>query len=255
MRRLLTSLFAFFGLTLAANAQCATGYTQLSNVFACQLNSTAITAANLTSGVDNNTTDSSIATASVSPGANKLDIVSVESRNSSATPNVPTVTGASGTWTQIATRLDATNSRRVTLFRDLSASPGSGALTISFASQVQDQGIAWSVDEFSRTDTTGTHGSGAIVQSVGGTTSGTNTGFTVTLSALGSANNAAMGFVRNNMGGTISPGSGFTQLSQTSLTNGTQNEAEWAINKTAVNWTWGSQTVISVGIAIEIKSQ
>jgi len=37
MNRLLISFIAFLGLTIAANAQCATGYTQLSNVFACQL--------------------------------------------------------------------------------------------------------------------------------------------------------------------------------------------------------------------------
>jgi Putative Ig domain len=39
MTRLFTSLVAFFVLTIAANAQCASGYTQLNNVFVCQLNS------------------------------------------------------------------------------------------------------------------------------------------------------------------------------------------------------------------------
>ena len=103
MKKLLTSLIAFFSLTLAANAQCASGYTQLSNVFACQLNS-AITATNLTSAASN-TAASSYTTASISPGANKLDIVSVASGVSSGGTNVPTVTGAGGTWVQIATQL------------------------------------------------------------------------------------------------------------------------------------------------------
>ena len=211
----------------------------------------AITAANLTNAVDASSV-STYTTASISPGASKLDIVSVESFFA-GTSTVPTVTGASGTWTQIATVTDSSGNRRVTLFRDLSASPGSGALTIDFAGQVQTT-IAWSIDEFSGTDTTGTHGSGALVQSVThATTSGATTGFTITLAALGSANNAAYGALRNNAGGAVTVGTGFTSLSNQTA-GSLVMAAEWAINKTAVAWTWASQTVISVGVAIEIKA-
>ena len=40
MRSLLVAFVALIGLTIGANAQCASGYTQLSNVFACQPTST-----------------------------------------------------------------------------------------------------------------------------------------------------------------------------------------------------------------------
>jgi len=41
MRHILLALGLTLGVISSANAQCATGYTQLSNVFACQLNSVA----------------------------------------------------------------------------------------------------------------------------------------------------------------------------------------------------------------------
>jgi hypothetical protein len=123
-------------------------------------------------------------------------------------------------------------------------------LTIGFAAQSQDRNVQWSVDEFTSTNTSGTHGSGAIVQSVGaGTASGATTSFAITLAALGSSNNVAMGFIR-----LITRGSGFTELSNKGDTNGTQTEAEWKVNTTNVNWTWASETVVSAGIAIEIKA-
>lgn len=204
---------------------------------------------NLTAG--GQTAGTSATTASISPAANALVIVSVANSVSSGTANLPTVTGASGTWTQIATKLDATNVRRVTLFRDLSASPGSGTLAISVAGQTQTF-VEWSVDQITNVDTTGTHGSGAVVQSASNTSSGTSTGITVTLAALGSSNNVAFGYIRMN---TIAPvaGSGFVELNAVAISTGGA-EAEWATNKTAVAWTWASTAgSVPVAMAIEIK--
>jgi len=211
----------------------------------------AITAVNLTSG-GSDTGATSYTTASISPGANKLDIVSVTS-NGPATVATPTVSGASGTWTQISTVVDSTNVRRTTLFRDLSASPGSGILTLSFGAQTQVK-ANWSVDEFDGVDTSGTHGSGAIVQAVSTAfASAARTGVTVTLAAFGSSNNAAFGCVRNGLTGAITVGSGFTSLS--SVTTATiAATAEWELNNTAVSWTWATQTTVSVAATIEIKA-
>jgi Putative Ig domain len=336
MKRLFISLITLLGLTLSANAQCASGYTQLSNVFACQANSgtpvitspatasgtvgtafsyqitatnsptsfgasglpsplsvntstglisgtptatstntvglsatngsgtgnqnlaltigssgSGIAATHLTSG-DNSTGGTSATTASISPTANSLVIVSVSGGLNAGT--IPTVTGAGGTWTLIKYTDDNGGfggNHGVALFRDLSASPGSGALTISFGG-VSENHIDWSVDQFSSVNTSGTHGSGAIVQSVAGNSSATETGQTITLAALGSPNNAAMGFLRKTGANIIVAGTGFTELSNNvnHLT-----EAEWAINKTAVAWTWASESIITTQIAIEIKSQ
>jgi len=255
-------LLSFWILFIAANvwlhsdkpayAECAAGYTQQTSppIVACRQNTgnVPITARNLTNG-SSATGGTSVTTASISPGANNLDIVSVQSYFTGAN-NIPTVTGAGGTWTIIATQADATSNRRVTLFRDLSASPGSGPLTISFGQAANPE--AWSVDEFSNTDTTGTHGSGAIVQSVGVTANSTSSGASIPLAALFSAHDATMGYIRINQTSTVSAGAGFTQLSN--IVNASDSEAEWAIDLTPVTWTWSSQSVVDVGLAIEIKS-
>lgn len=207
-----------------------------------------IVASNLTA-VAQNSAGTSYTTSSISPAAGALVIVSVASNVASSA--VPTVTGASGTWVQIDTRVDGTNARRVTMFRDLSFSPGSGALTIDFAG-VNQSNCAWSIDQFTGTDTSGTHGSGAIVQSVGNSTaSGTTTAFNVTLAALKNSKNMAYGMVRQNTAAAITKGANLTAL----FNSGTALEvcSEYALNQTVVDWSWASQTCVSVGLAVEIK--
>jgi hypothetical protein len=325
--------------TVGARAQCASGYTQLSNVFACQQNTTGapvitspstasgsvgtgfhyqitatnsptsfgatnlpsalgvdsstgvitgmpaaagtttvglsatnstgtgnqnlaltisasgLRATNLTAG-DNSTGGTSATTASISPAANALVIVSVSGGLNAGV--IPTVTGAGGTWTLIKYEDDNGGSggnHAVALFRDLSSSPGSGPLTISFGSTSENH-ITWSVDQFSGVNTTGTHGSGAIVQSVAGFDGGsTNTGKTVTLATLGSANNAAYGFVRKTGNNVVVAGTGFTELANNHVSGSSETEAEYAVNKTAVPWTWASESTLTAQIAVEVNSQ
>jgi hypothetical protein len=195
----------------------------------------------------------SFVTGSISPKANLLEILAVES-NATATANVPTVTGASMTWTQVMTYIDVTspNTRRITVFRALSPNPGSGALTIDFAGQTNNNCI-WSVNECSGIDLSGSNGSGAIVQTASNENSGTQTGITVTLATLSNSLNAAFGFIRKNTATALTKGSNFTELSNDTFGT-TTCEAEWAVNQTAVNWTWGSESAVSIAIAIEIKA-
>ena len=212
----------------------------------------AITATNLTSGTSS-AIGNTVTTASISPGANKLDIVTVQGYFAGGN-NVPTVSGAGGTWTQIATAVTPDNTRRTTLFRDLSPTPGSGPLTISFGQGQNPE--SWSVDEFSGTDTSGTHGSGAIVQSVpfaqGSTTT---TGATISLAALFSPHDATFGSMRINQNQRITAGSGFTELANVvNAAGGSGLENEWAINKAPLTWTWPSQSTQLTGVALEIKS-
>jgi len=209
-----------------------------------------IAASNLTNAGALNSSATSYVTASISPAANALVIISISSQ-AAATANTPTVTGASGTWVLIGTRIDASNTRRVTMLRDQSASPGSGALTIDFAGQTQTNCV-WSVDSFTGTIVdTANHGAAAIVQNVGNsTTSGATTSFLITLAAFKSSANMAYGQVRNNTAGAITVGSGFTELSQCT---GIRVDTEYKLNDNTVDWSWSSQTVISVGLAIEIK--
>lgn len=194
-------------------------------------------------------TASSFVTASISPGANQLIILFVHShRNGGGNPNIPTVTGAGMTWTQVATKLGTVDtSHRVTMFRALSPSPGSGALTIDFAAQNQDETI-WSISEFAGVDTSGTNGANAVVQS--GTLDGTGTSLTITLSAFSNTNNATHGVVTAQ--DTVTKGANFVELAN--YNNFDIIESEWASsNQTAVNWTFGNSTN-AFAIAIEIKA-
>lgn len=177
-----------------------------------------VTAVNLTSGSTGSST-SSVTTASVSPTANKLQLLAVHSRNfTGSAPPAPTVTGCGLTWVQVATLqhdTGPTSLKRVTLFRAMGASPSTGTLTIDFAGDSQTD-VCWSLDEFTGTDTSGTNGSGAIVQTVTAKDeTGSATSITATLAAFGSVNNATYGafaHVAPTNGVTASAGSGFTAL-------------------------------------------
>lgn len=212
----------------------------------------AITATNLDSNKNNGA--SSITTASISPTANKLILVSVYNQNNTtSTAPTPTVSGASMTWTQVTTKADDNagtggHYARVTVFRALSASPGSGTLTIDCTS-TQD-GIHYSIDEFTNTKTSGTNGADAIAQSTsnGGTT---GTSLTVTLSAFSDSNNATYGAFGINASTASTVGSGFTSLSTNGVGTG-RSHTEWKnTNDTSVDVTWADSTS-SAGIAIEL---
>lgn len=204
-----------------------------------------ISAANLTFGFLASGT--SATTASISPSAGALDIVSVT--GGSGNSQVPTVTGAGGTWVRIAGQFDGGGVRGVFLFRDLSPAPGSGALLIDFGG-ISQNFIGWSINEFTGIDPTGVHGSGAIVQFGGSTVGGTNSGGSVSLAAFASPNNAAFGYSRNNGLNTQIPTAGLFKLSDDA--NG--ENAAWGIGQPSVGWTWASQTNVNVILAIEINA-
>src|SRR3990167_3125861 len=210
----------------------------------------AVTATHLeTSGTTTDAT--SYDTGSVSLSANKLVLLCVASADA-APPETPTVTGASRTWTQVATYTPS-GSRRVTMFRSLSASANSGALTIDFNSVTQSY-CGWSIAEFGNVDIGGINGADAIVQAVSSsdtdafTSGGT---FTITLAAFGSTANATFGFVRASEVKAINNGTGFTELGDSAIgADGGQIESQWRNdNDTTVTWTQdpvGTSTTIGI---------
>lgn len=218
----------------------------------------AISISNL--GTDVQTSVSSIATSSVSPSSNALLLCGVVSRMGSSTdPNTPTVSGNGLTWVQIATVLydsDSSSRRRMTLFRAMGSSPSSGAVTASFGGQTQTDAIII-VDQATGVDTSGTNGSGAIVQSNTGIDNSRATDtLVVSLSAFSDASNATYGFFANggNAYGPWTPGSGFTQLTDEysgySLTGTTEYKLS---NDTTVDAV-GYVTDMEIGgIALELK--
>ncbi len=215
----------------------------------------AITCTSLTHG-SNVTGVSSATTASISPTTNQLVIITINSRNATVDPNQATVTGCGLTWVQIVSNnYDNTGSqKRETMLRAL-GTPSSGTLTIDFASQVQSD-IHWTVDTFTGMDTSGTNGSGAIVQNaVNQDRTGAGTSLTATLSAFGSTNNATYGVgVIGNTGETITQGTGFTKIdTETGGTNLTTFSQFRNDNSTSVGYSVSVAGELGV-IGVEIKA-
>lgn len=211
----------------------------------------SVTATHLTSS-GNDTDASSYTTASITPSANKLILVAVENTKDT-TPDIPTLSGNGLTWVQVNT----TNGQvvRITLFRSMGASPSAGTITIDFAGVTQT-GAMWSIAEFDGVDTTGTNGSGAIVQSVTGGVNPDTYGWSITLGAFGNANNAAYGaFTSTNA--TMTAGTGFTLLGNASNAAPQSKLAtEWQATQNttvAIGYSNPPNTGVVRGIAVEIK--
>lgn len=163
----------------------------------------------------------SLVTPSIVPSANTLLLLAVSSRtNITANPNVPTATGCNLTWEVVSTvnydNVGATR-KRLTVLRALGPSPTTGAVTIDFGGQAQ-HGVDYSIDVADGVDTSGTNGSGAIVQSatlIDETTPATPFTETITLGAFGNAANATWGSLGfgDPTGSNFTAGTGFTELS------------------------------------------
>lgn len=173
----------------------------------------AIAVANLTSG--SQIVSSTGVTASVTFTAGRLYILSFGNYRVGGF-DAPTISGT-GTWTQI---IQQTNTHYlnfgITSYRFLCGSTVTGTVTATYGNT--ENFIEWVIDEITGMDTSGTNGSGAIVQSVGkGDLFGAGTNVaTITLAALANANNASYMAVDWQTGGapTVSAGSGFTLTGQ-----------------------------------------
>jgi hypothetical protein len=196
---------------------------------------------------DNTGSGSSINTASISPSPNQLVLVYVATFNSGGTPNTPTLTGCNMTWVAVATA--TTTQRKVTVFRGMSDNPTAGALTISYAGQ--SNSVGWSVDQFANVNTTGTNGSGAVVQSNVNQSTSVNGNFAVSLNPFASVNNATYGGEQQSANNATT-GSSFTTI----VNNNTNRVVEWANNnQTSVNWNVGVNNVLACAVALEIAYQ
>lgn len=219
----------------------------------------AIAVSNVTSGTSA-VAGTSVATASISPTSNNLVLATVSTRsNVTADPPQPTATGAGLTWVVVGSIVyDSTSAsrRRVTLFRAL-GTVSAGAVTFDWGVQTQTD-FAWSIDQVSGIDTSGTNGSGAIVQSVTNKDE-TNTvaTLTVTLAAFSGASNATYGAFGYDGGvsGTAAStaGTGFTKTAGvlSGVNVGASTEYQLA-NDTTVDMSWNTNLLVG-GIAAELK--
>lgn len=217
----------------------------------------AITGTNLTSS-SSATDGTSFSTASITPAANALILLTFLSRRGdSVEPAVPSsVTGNGLTWVQVNSiyyDTTSTSRRTLTVFRAMGASPSAGAVSITAPATLTS--AVWSVDQFTGVDTSGTNGSGAVVQSVTNSTS-SGTSLTVTLSSFGDANNATFGAFGNADGlFSSTAGTGFSKLGDAADSETSSRcTTEWvSSNDTSVDMTFSTATELG-GIAIEIAA-
>lgn len=218
----------------------------------------AITQSKLTSG--STTGGASWTTASVTLAANKLQILSVHfDVFGGGTLGTVSVSG----FTEIG-HVDfssiASPGNRLVLLRRLSGSSSTGTLSITTSGGSSEKAAAWDLQEFDGIDTSGTNGSGAIVQYATNNTdgSGSPNAMTVTLAALGDAsNNAVYVAFGSAETGSLSPGSGYSELTDVNDGAGQDVTLESQYKNpgtTTPNVSGASGFVDQGGIAIEIKA-
>lgn len=220
----------------------------------------ANTPTNLTSGSDEDG-GSTATTASITPTANALVLLSVMSRTGITTdPNQPTATGNGLTWVAVNSVVyDNTSSsrKRLTLFRALGASPTSGAISIDFGGQAQTN-VIWAVDQITAIDASGTNGSAAVVQSaVNSEPTGDGGLLTITLAAFGNFKNTTYGvWTGDEVSGTLSAEAGYTELYISQNISSQKYLTDWkGSNDTTPSATFPDFSGSSTGgIAIELKT-
>lgn len=210
-----------------------------------------ITVTNLTGAHASGSNFTSYTTNSISPAANSLVLVSIQSVNngSGGSTVVPTVSGASMTWTQVQfIGFGSSTHGCVSIFRAFTgATPGSGALTVSFGSQSTAESN-YSIDQFFGVAAGGTNGSGAIAQNATGTTASSNTLFNATLSTLANAQSVTYGAEGGNADVPPTKGASFTTLSSTTQ----EFMAEYAVDVPVVAFTSPNAGSSHAIVAVEV---
>ncbi|HMA39250.1 MAG TPA: Ig-like domain-containing protein [Gemmatimonadales bacterium] len=192
-------------------------------------------------------------TGSISPAPNTLVTVAVLTHQSSAAAPSPTLSGGGmASWDVVATVAynGATPLDRLTIYRAVSAAPGSGPITIM--SSITVSNCQWIVSQWTGVDLSGTNGSSAIAQ----TASASGTAVATLTAALGDfagATSVAYGaFGVANATAVIAPGSGFATIDQQPSGESTVGDlfAEWAVLLPGVTATWPSRNAGALGVEI-----
>lgn len=212
----------------------------------------ALTRTLLTAGGD--TTNGNVyTTASITPGANRLILLAVQ-LDPAGSGVTPTITGCGLTWVLIARNIVANSTRTVLLFRARGAAPTTGPVTID-AGALQD-GCIWFVVEYNGADTSGTNGSGAIVQVMDA--EGVETAVTSVDLPFGAPvdpANETFAIVGQSTGAAQTAGTGWTQLSYQGIATPTQAAASQYANPAQQNVraSFGASTNAFVA-AVEVKA-
>jgi len=197
-------------------------------------------------------------TATISPAPNTLVTVAVIGHQGTSAPPSATLSGGGMTaWTEVASvTFDplGTPLKRLTIYRAMSASPGSGPLTITFSTTVS--GGRWIVSQWDGVDLSGVNGAGAIGQTGSNRGDGVS-GLTVALAPFANPNSVAYGVfgVRSQVLA-VTPGTGFTEIAEQPSAEypGSDVEAEWATNVNTIAATWAALNGGALGVEIKAAS-
>ena len=250
-----TATFTYTPTTTGAKTISVTnnqGLTNPANItYAATAPSTNPTFTNVASGkgADNATQQS---TTSVTLRANRLALLSVVSVIN--VPNVPTVAG----WILVDSHAIG-GINRVSVFRRMSASDSTQSYLIDFGGQVQFFN-RWSIDQSGAdVNTSGTNGSGAVVQVKHGGAVGVVQNCLLTFdSAFSSAANSTFAaFGGSVFSATPTAGSGFTELSRA----GVEPFGERALfveykpaADTTADMAWSATYDVWTGVAVEVAA-
>jgi hypothetical protein len=213
----------------------------------------AITATHIESDISD-ANASSYLTGTRTPTANCLQVIDVELSDSNPIL-APAVTGCGLTWVHVdGVEYDTAGTRHaVHRFRALGASPTTGQLTITPTEALL--GCGWSWAEYDGIDTSGTNGSGAIVQTV--VNNGTGTTLSATLAAFGDAANGVSAGLSTDGDSVFTAGTGYAILGQDVSASASPTASigqEWrADNDTTPDATIGSSAQWGI-IASELKA-
>lgn len=205
----------------------------------------------LTSGFSD-TDQLTMTTASVSPGSNSLLLLGIAITQPTVT-DPTTVVGNGLTWVKV-THIDMGTTgpeRRLLLYRSMGASPSSGTIVATWSANIT--GVVWALIECSNVDTSGTNGSGAVVQSATVASASSVTTQTNTLSAFEHANNVHVAFTHLRATTGVTPDADFAELSNDASTAPANNlESEWAVNQTPCTVTHASSA--DAMLSAEVKA-
>lgn len=194
-------------------------------------------------------------TGTTTPAANSLVLAFLACSDDVSPTEEPTsVTGNGLTWAQVGTTSDNEGTfRSISAWRAMGASPTTSTMTFTFAAT--KSGCSWSQIQLTNVDTSGSNGSGAIVQTHNAQTSPDAATHTNTLSSAITGSNIAI--CAENINGTaaITPEAGWTELSDVGPTTpGTRTQVQWNnTGDTSSTWSWSGNASAS-SICIEVKA-
>jgi hypothetical protein len=204
-----------------------------------------IAATNLDKG-SLNSIATSFNTASVTNTSNALLLLSVSLNVNSV---ISSVTGLGLTWVLVNTTSTYGGSVTTTLYRALGAA-STGAVTVNFSGS--NISGTYVLDQVTGVSTAGTNGSGAVAQSVTGTSSNP---ISISLAALGAGSASYGTFADASFFTTFTPGSGYSQVAAINGSNSTTGFTEIEVSgSTTVNCSSSASSALG-GIAIEIVGQ